>query len=142
MDEYRYPDAILETIQKNPILKNREDIFSDGLRLFREERYQSFVYLMVSQLEGLFHLYIAGNRIDDTYVAHGDIILVTEDMELEILADLHWLVEHVSDEKLSVMYWINFLSGIWTESRDLCETLEAFRSGSFNSHVLLGTLPK
>ena len=54
----KVPDHIREIVKSNECLKNRERIFSTAMDLFCGKDYESFVYLMVPQIEGLLRVYL------------------------------------------------------------------------------------
>jgi len=51
-------EKIEETVKENCYLQDRKNILYTALKLFRVKNYESFVYLMVPQIEGLFRLFL------------------------------------------------------------------------------------
>lgn len=50
-------DRLIEMTSQNYYLINRKPIIEEAIRLFKEEKYIPFVYLLVPQIEGLFDVY-------------------------------------------------------------------------------------
>lgn len=51
-------EKIEEIVRNNFYLRNREKILLTAMELFDSENYESFVYLIVPQIEGLFRIYL------------------------------------------------------------------------------------
>lgn len=65
IEEYNITENLISSLENTQLLQDRLEIFQTGIELFNERKYQSFVYLMAAQVEGLIHIYLTVNDIDD-----------------------------------------------------------------------------
>lgn len=75
-------EKIIEIAKKNYYLYNREKILHTAFALFSAKNYESFVYLIVPQIEGLFQVYLrllGDNSICDGFQKIAKKIKETED---------------------------------------------------------------